>query len=560
MSSGMDSDVMVLGALVVILAGIIVGVFFLLSLQRVLSLCAPQNRQLEPGQVWLCLIPLFSLAWIFVVVARIADSLGQEFESRHAPPEDYGRGVGVAYCILTVVSIVPFLNLLTGPAGFVCFVIYWAKIADYSRRLEQDVSFSRVIAAQGLSEAEESFDLSNAWLMLLILMFASAAQQLQILGLAWFRPILQNQWHLNSPQVGLAFSVFSFGMIAGCILLTVVTALCGTRWGLAVSLTGVSLAALTCGMAAALPGLIAGRSMLGFFAGGLLPAAVQSLRECFPRQMRPLAVGLFLSSHFLITLAMYPFISHLTGVVSWQAAMSIAAVPTIIAAVLCWFVWGPPKPASGPGGISGVAVASVIMLAVGALLASPLYNFVQSWAPMLLRETGLSLTSINSLSVINSASAAGGAILSGAAAFVWAMMRNGTPAWKTQAVLLTLFGVTLPIAATFGIYARSWELVVVCALVVAAFQGWFTLLYAGIADTLPVRGVSAGVALGSLVMTLAAVLSPMLFGIMVARESTGLAFGISAGAAAAGVLCVALLAWLIRPESPPLPRGPVLGK
>jgi predicted MFS family arabinose efflux permease len=557
----MNSDMMVLGCLVLMAAGILVGVFFLLSLQRVLNLCAPENRRLEPGQVWMCLIPLFSLVWIFVVVARIADSLDQEFESRHAPPEDYGRGVGMAYCILTVVSIVPFLNLLTGPAGLVCLIIYWAKIADYSRRLEQNLSFAEGGPAQRAGEVEEPFDLSKAWPMLLILMFASAAQYLQNAGLSWFRPLLQDQWHLSVTQIGMAYTVFSFGMIAGCVLLTVVTALCGSRWGLAVSLVGVSLAVLVCGMATALPVLIAGRAMLGFFAGGFFPAAIQCLRECFPRRMRPLAIGLFISSHFLVILLASPFISFLTRTVGWRTAMSIAAVPTVIAAALCWFFGQRPKPSGGPGGISGVAVASVIMLAAGALLASPLNTFVLSWAPVFLREAGLSLSSISSLSAICMAVSAGGAILAGAAASGWAMMRNGAPPWKTRAVLLTLFGLMLSLAAAFGIYIAGWGLTVVCALIAGAFQGFLTLLYAGISDTLPTRGVSVGAAIGSLITNLSSMMAPMLFGTMMDRgSSTGFALGILAGLAAAGVLCVALLAWLIRPELSPLLSGPVPDK
>ena len=54
-------------------------VLFLLALQNALKKCAPASRTMEPGKVWLWLIPIFGLVWQFIVVINIAKSLGNEF-------------------------------------------------------------------------------------------------------------------------------------------------------------------------------------------------------------------------------------------------------------------------------------------------------------------------------------------------------------------------------------------------------------------------------------------------------------------------------------------------
>lgn len=44
-----------------VLAGLVVAIFYLLTLMRALQKCSPQSRTMQPGMVWLLLIPLFNL-------------------------------------------------------------------------------------------------------------------------------------------------------------------------------------------------------------------------------------------------------------------------------------------------------------------------------------------------------------------------------------------------------------------------------------------------------------------------------------------------------------------
>jgi hypothetical protein len=113
-------------------------IIFLLTLQNTFHEIKPENRKMQPGQVWLTLIPLFGLIWQFIIVNNLADSLKLEFSQRNinVGEERPGIGIGLAYCILFCCSIIPFLGILTGLAGFICWIIYWVKISNFKATLQ----------------------------------------------------------------------------------------------------------------------------------------------------------------------------------------------------------------------------------------------------------------------------------------------------------------------------------------------------------------------------------------------------------------------------------------
>jgi len=113
-------------------------IFFLITLQKALSRCEPGSRTMTPGQVWLCLVPVFNLIWTVFVVNAISDSLYSEFTRRGMVEEPQpGRSLGLAFAILGVISIVPILGFVTGIAALVCWILYWVKIAGYSEKIAQ---------------------------------------------------------------------------------------------------------------------------------------------------------------------------------------------------------------------------------------------------------------------------------------------------------------------------------------------------------------------------------------------------------------------------------------
>ncbi len=126
------------GVLVVVLglAMLVVGILYLLTLQKSLNRCSPESRAMAPGLVWLMLIPLFNLVWQFFVVLNIAKSLQAEFALRgiDAEPEP-GKKIGLAMCILNACGLIPVVGAFLSLGGFVCWIIYWKKIADFSARI-----------------------------------------------------------------------------------------------------------------------------------------------------------------------------------------------------------------------------------------------------------------------------------------------------------------------------------------------------------------------------------------------------------------------------------------
>ncbi len=385
------------------------------------------------------------------------------------------------------------------------------------------------------------------WLLLLVLMFGWGASYLQRVALSMLAPMLRQELGFTSVQVGWIFGAFPFGLMAGYILMTAGTALYGTRWGLVVAFAGASLAAFASGLTSTLTGIIVARSLLGLFTGGLLPAAVQSVREWFPAHLRPLAIGLIFASSQVAAALTPPLVVFVNQAIAWRTVLMITGIPTLIAAVLCVVTWQSPPPRESSRGVSSGALASVGMLALGLFLAAPIYYFTVTWLPTYLREKpSLGFDRVATASVAVMVAGACGALLVGAVA--WALMRRGISPSKTRAVLLTACGLMLPLVALVG-SADKWELVILLLAVSSiGYQGWSTLLYSAVADTLPARGVAIGAALGAFMVNLSGTLWPVAFGRMIQTSGYDLVFRVLFAAAVVALVGVGLLAWFVRQE------------
>lgn len=115
------------------------AIFYILTLQNTLNKCAPTSRTLEPGMVWLYIVPLVNIVFHFFIVLGMAKSLRNEFNRRGIHVEDPtpGQSIGLAMCICACCSIIPVLGFLAALAHLVLWIIYWVKISEYSRTLEQ---------------------------------------------------------------------------------------------------------------------------------------------------------------------------------------------------------------------------------------------------------------------------------------------------------------------------------------------------------------------------------------------------------------------------------------
>jgi predicted membrane channel-forming protein YqfA (hemolysin III family) len=116
---------------------LIPAILYILTLQRALNKCAGSARTMQPGQVWLLLIPFFNVIWHFLVVMGIAKSLRNEFARRGIPNADPlpGQSIGMAMCICACCGIIPILGIIASLASLVLWIIYWIKVAGYSELL-----------------------------------------------------------------------------------------------------------------------------------------------------------------------------------------------------------------------------------------------------------------------------------------------------------------------------------------------------------------------------------------------------------------------------------------
>jgi hypothetical protein len=112
------------------LVGLVLLILMLVAWQNCLTQIRKRNRTMEPGQVWLNLIPCFNLVWLIMTVLKVSESLRNEYEDRGLRGDgDYGRQMGILYYVLT---------LLCGPVGWIFLLIYRSKIAAYTRELTHD--------------------------------------------------------------------------------------------------------------------------------------------------------------------------------------------------------------------------------------------------------------------------------------------------------------------------------------------------------------------------------------------------------------------------------------
>jgi hypothetical protein len=110
--------------------GLLIQILFLLNLSKTLAACSQRNRSMEPGMVWLCLIPLFGYIWFYFVVLRLSESLQKEYRSRGMSSDDpeFGKMTGLIWLIT---AIIPFVNIVS----IVFFIIYWVKTAKFKNEL-----------------------------------------------------------------------------------------------------------------------------------------------------------------------------------------------------------------------------------------------------------------------------------------------------------------------------------------------------------------------------------------------------------------------------------------
>ncbi len=95
-----------------------------------------EHRKMEPGMVWLLMIPCFPLVWNFFVFQRIPESFASYFASvGRTDVGDCGKQMGLWYAICTAASAVPLVNYIAGPASLVLLIISLVKFNELKGKI-----------------------------------------------------------------------------------------------------------------------------------------------------------------------------------------------------------------------------------------------------------------------------------------------------------------------------------------------------------------------------------------------------------------------------------------
>ena len=116
--------------------GLVLPVLYLLTVSRTLAAVSEQHRRMNPGLVWLNLIPVFSLGWHFYTVVMVRDSLVAEIRSRGVNDANNGGfALGIATSVLYVACAIPGIGLVAVLPALICWIIYWLKLSTYRSML-----------------------------------------------------------------------------------------------------------------------------------------------------------------------------------------------------------------------------------------------------------------------------------------------------------------------------------------------------------------------------------------------------------------------------------------
>ena len=132
----MISQLLPIMLIVFILIVLIVNIVVCLLLYNCYKLIPGQFRKQDPTLVWLLMIPCFQFVWNFFVFPQLSDSYKAYFHSiGRADVGDCGRGIGLAYAVLSVFCIIPYIGCLISIPVLVLLIISLVKIDRLKNQL-----------------------------------------------------------------------------------------------------------------------------------------------------------------------------------------------------------------------------------------------------------------------------------------------------------------------------------------------------------------------------------------------------------------------------------------
>lgn len=110
---------------------------FAITIKKTILLIAPENRKVKPEAGFWLLVPVYNLAWQFVLFGHLADSLAAEYRSRSLELKEdrplYFTGLMAG--IVSFASLIPAIEVLASTVSLVLYILYWIKLAEIKKIL-----------------------------------------------------------------------------------------------------------------------------------------------------------------------------------------------------------------------------------------------------------------------------------------------------------------------------------------------------------------------------------------------------------------------------------------
>jgi Tfp pilus assembly protein PilO len=101
--------------LIIVIVILITPFLFLRTLQNTIKATNPKNRTIEPGEVWLALIPFFGMILHISHIYKISNTLQKDFDYKKMyqyKPSIFGKGNGLTYSYFSLIQFIVSFTLV----------------------------------------------------------------------------------------------------------------------------------------------------------------------------------------------------------------------------------------------------------------------------------------------------------------------------------------------------------------------------------------------------------------------------------------------------------------
>ncbi len=378
----------------------------------------------------------------------------------------------------------------------------------------------------------------NRWLRILGVSFIMyVLSYIDRTNIAMATPAMRAELGISASVFGFATGMFFWGYIVLQIPAGRLASVWSAKWVIFCLLLVWSVVSFSTAYVRTENELIANRFILGIFEGGVLTCTIVLIRKWFTRPERARANTTFLISIPIAQVIANPISGLVLAHFNWQMMFIVEALPGILwAGVWAWAITEEPRdakwldPAEKARIVAALAAENAAVTPVQghwirtlwhpAVILLALYNFaalaaewgVTFWLPTVLKETGLSITTVGFLAAIPPAL---GAVMM----ILVAISSDRLQERKWHMIVCTaLSGICLLLAQLAG-HGSTIGILIFLTLAVATFTGRFGPFWSLPTEVLPPAVAGVGIGLINGAGNLGGTVGPYFFGTV--RDLTG---------------------------------------